>query len=221
MEFASDLGCKNFWQLDAAAMLSQLGYLSLPVELVEKLYYGERLTPDERTLAAGVSEVANKLLGHIPRLEPVLQILGALNAPNDPSVAQGTIALGAQILSAVLDYDSLVAQGNKPETAIQQLRGMNGKHDAALIDKLRMRVGSSRQDGEVRHLQLRLVKPGMIFMDDLRSEFGVLVVPRGFEVSDSFVARMRNYGSTLLGTEVRVMVKGAASDGHLPVAQNG
>ncbi|HEY0748972.1 MAG TPA: response regulator, partial [Steroidobacteraceae bacterium] len=45
---AAALGHKGFWQLEAAAMLSQIGYVSLPVELVEKLYYGKRLTPEER-----------------------------------------------------------------------------------------------------------------------------------------------------------------------------
>ena len=34
-------------------MLSQIGYISLPTELVEKLYYGKRLTPEERALAEG------------------------------------------------------------------------------------------------------------------------------------------------------------------------
>lgn len=210
LDFAQDLGCKNFWQLDAAAMLSQIGFVSLPIELVEKLYYGERLTPEERVLASAVPQVADKLLGHIPRLEPILQMLAALHAPNDPAVAQGTVALGAQILSIVLDYDGLIAQGNKPEYAIQQLRNMNGKHNAELIDKLRLRVGSANSDGEVRHLALRMVKPGMVFMDELRSEFGVLLVPRGFEVSESFITRMKNYGATLLNTDVRVLIKGGA-----------
>ena len=63
MEFALSVGCKGFWQLEAASMLSQLGYLSLPVELVEKMYYGERLSAEEKVLAEGVSMVANKLLG--------------------------------------------------------------------------------------------------------------------------------------------------------------
>jgi len=39
------------------AMLSQIGYLSLPPPLLEKLYYGEPLTPTEKTLAAGVPDV--------------------------------------------------------------------------------------------------------------------------------------------------------------------
>jgi len=75
IEFAESLGYKNFWQLEAAAMLSQLGYLSLSVGLAEKLYYGQRLTTEEQQLADAVPQVAQRLLSHIPRLEPVLQIL--------------------------------------------------------------------------------------------------------------------------------------------------
>lgn len=50
--FACSLNHKDYWQLEAAAMLSQLGYPALPARLVEKLYYGEQLTADEKTLAS-------------------------------------------------------------------------------------------------------------------------------------------------------------------------
>ncbi len=66
VEFANSRDNTDFWQLEAAAMLSQLGYLSLPPQLVEKLYYGEKLTADEQTLASGVPTVAMKLLGKHP-----------------------------------------------------------------------------------------------------------------------------------------------------------
>ena len=35
-DLAAAAGAKGFWQLEAAAMLSQIGYISLPSELVEK-----------------------------------------------------------------------------------------------------------------------------------------------------------------------------------------
>ena len=69
IEFADTLDCRNYWQLEAAAMLSQLGYLSLPAPLVEKLYYGEQLTAVEKTLASAVPDVATTLLENIPRLD--------------------------------------------------------------------------------------------------------------------------------------------------------
>src|ERR1700730_13217228 len=64
-DLAAAIGTKGFWQREAAGMLSQIGYISLPTELVEKLYYGKRLTPDERVVAAGPPQVAQKLLGRI------------------------------------------------------------------------------------------------------------------------------------------------------------
>src|SRR5580698_4528762 len=100
-------------------MLSQLGYLSLPSQLVEKLYYGEALTADEKTLASGVPTVAMSLLGHIPRLEPVIQILAALSWSNEKlaELGDGTIGTGARILALVLDYDHLVTQGHSIDIA--------------------------------------------------------------------------------------------------------
>lgn len=209
MEFAGDLGCQGFWQLDAAAMLSQLGYLSLPVELVEKLYYGERLTPEEKTLSEGVPEVANKLLGHIPRLEPVLQILGSLNNPKDPVLGSGIMSTGAKVLSLVLDYDALIAQGLSVDDAINSLRAQTKKHDSDMVGKLATRLGARSGEGSVRTLPLRNVKPGMTFMDDLRTEGGMLLVPRGFEVTESFCERLRNYGPGLLAGDVRVIARNA------------
>ena len=106
-ELANELGLRGFWQLDAAALLSQLGYLSLPTETVEKLYHGDALTPEEKVLAAGVPAVARKLLGHIPRLEPVLQILSGPNS-TDQSALQNTdshqpnLELGAKVLALVI-----------------------------------------------------------------------------------------------------------------------
>jgi len=114
VKLCESMSMAGFWQLEAATMLSQLGYISLPPELADKLYYGERLTPEEQTLAEGVPQVSKNLIGHIPRLEPVLQILNALTATPEQlrSLGDGTIGTAARILMMVLDYDSLIAQGH-------------------------------------------------------------------------------------------------------------
>jgi response regulator RpfG family c-di-GMP phosphodiesterase len=109
MDFADSLRCTDYWQLDAAAMLSQIGYLSLPSQLVEKLYCGEQLTPEEKTLAAGVPGVAMELLENIPRLDPVIQILAALKWTDEQigRLGDGTVGLGTRVLGLVLEYDAL------------------------------------------------------------------------------------------------------------------
>lgn len=202
-ELCAAMGTKNFWQLETAAMLSQLGYISLPVELVEKLYYGERLTPEETTLAEGAPQVAHKLLGHIPRLEPVLQILASAQQP--PDHTEGMVQFGANILRLVTDYDSLIAQGHAPNVAMQTLRKQSGKHHAQLTDQLATLLGAGSTTQEILEMPLRAVTPGMVFLEDLRTHMGTLLVPKGFEVTAAFLERMRNYGSGMLNDKVRVM----------------
>jgi hypothetical protein len=57
---------------------------------------------------------------------------------------------------------------------------------------------------ELREMRLCEVLPGMIIMDDVRTDLGTLLVSRGYEVSQSFVLRMRNLSPRLLEERVRV-----------------
>jgi len=209
MEFAARLNCKDFWQLEAAAMLSQIGYLSLPPELVEKLYYGEPLTPEEKVLASGAPEVSNSLLDNVPRLEPVIQILTALQWTDDQiaRLGDGTVGLGTRILGLVLDYDALITQGQAVDVAVQTLRRRSGRFGASLIEQFATHVGAGSSSKEIREMPLRTVQPGMVIMQDLRTHLGTLLVARGFEVTPVFLERARNFGPDLLNETIRVLVR--------------
>jgi response regulator RpfG family c-di-GMP phosphodiesterase len=211
VEFAHTLEHTEFWQLEAAAMLSQLGYLSLPTQLVEKLYYGERLTPEEKTLAGGVTDLAMKLLGNIPRLEPVLQILAALRWTDEQiaRLGDGTVGIGTRILGLVLEYDSLVTQGHSVDVAVQTLRRRNSRFGTRLVEQFATHLGAGSGANELRAISLRSVLPGMIIMQDVRTHMGTLLVARGFEVSSTFLERIQNFGPDLLGETVKVMVPAA------------
>ncbi|MEJ1960465.1 MAG: HD domain-containing phosphohydrolase [Gammaproteobacteria bacterium] len=207
MQFSESLGTPEYWQLEAAAMLSQLGYLSLPTELVEKAYYGEALSVDERTILRGVPEVAIRLLEHIPRLEPVMQILNAL-ASDDEQVARlgdGTIGLATRILGMVSEYDALVAQGNAPNVAVQTLREKVRRYGSELVEQFASHLGAGSAERVAREIPLRMVQPGMTIMQDLRTQMGTLLVPRGFEVTVVFMERIRNYGPDLLAEKIKVL----------------
>ena len=205
---AERLGHTEFWQLSAAAMLSQIGYISLPAEMVEKLYYGERLTPEEKVLASGVPQVAIRLLEHVPRLDPVMQILTGLSS-NDEQIVRlgdGTIGTAARILGLVLAYDELTAQGRSTTEALQTLRPRGARFGASLIESLAQHVGASTGVGEIREMPLRSVTVGMTIMQDIRTSMGTLLVPKGFEVTDTFRERISNFGPDLLAEKVQVLV---------------
>jgi response regulator RpfG family c-di-GMP phosphodiesterase len=203
MELAAAAGHARFWQLEAAAMLSQIGYISLPVELVEKLYYGEKLTRDEQTFAAGVPAVAQTLLGRIPRLEPVLEIVGSGQKASG-AAAGGLITLGANILRLVLEYDTQLVRGSAPAIAVQTVRARIGRHDPQLLEYLASIVGAGSGKSEIIEIAVGKVQVGMVILDEVRTDMGTLLVPKGFEVTGVFIERMRNFGPGILAEIVRV-----------------
>lgn len=216
MDFARSLGREGFWQLEAAAMLSQIGYLSLPGELVEKLYYGEPLTAEERILAGGAPEVAQRLLGNIPRLEPVGEILTALGASDMElrQLGEGAVGVGARVLALVTDYYDLCSQGETASAAIKRLRIRGARYGAELVEQFAEYLGpqDEPQQSRMRKIALRTVQPGMIIQQDVRTEMGTLLVPSGFEVTEAFLERMRHFGPDLLSELVAIDDESAADE---------
>ncbi|HWM68807.1 MAG TPA: HD domain-containing phosphohydrolase [Steroidobacteraceae bacterium] len=211
MEFADTLKCRDFWQLEAAAMLSQIGYLSLPTQLVEKIYCGEPLTPAEKTLASGIPDVAMALLENIPRLDPVIQILAALKWTDEQiaRLGDGTIGTGVRILDLVLEYDALITQGHSVDVAVQTLRRRAPRFTEDLIEQFGKHLGAGSGKNEARVIALKAVQPGMVIMQDIPTHLGTLLVPRGFEVTSLFVERARNFGPELLTESVKVVISAA------------
>jgi CheY-like chemotaxis protein len=205
---AAAMNCTGYWQLEAAALLSQIGYLSLPTALLEKLYYGEHLNETEKTLAAGVPDVAMNLLEHIPRLDPVVQILAALTWKDEPllRLGDGTIGTAARILGLVLEYDVLNSQGHPAGVIFQTLRRRAPRYTEALIEKFGQMLGAASSKAEARQIPLKAVKPGMIIAQDVRTSMGTLLVSRGFEVTNLFIERSRCFGPELLDEIVNVVV---------------
>jgi response regulator RpfG family c-di-GMP phosphodiesterase len=208
MDFARTLGREDFWQLEAAAMLSQIGYLSLPGDLVEKLYYGEPLTAEERILAGGAPEVARRLLENIPRLEPVGEILMSLNASDTElqQLGEGAIGVGSRILALVTDYHGLRSQGQSASAAVKRLRSRAGRYGAELVERFAEFLGPPEepQQSRTRKIPLRSVQPGMVILQDVRTEMGTLLVASGYEVTPAFLERMRHFGPDLLSELVAI-----------------
>ncbi len=212
MEFAQSLGFNEFWQLEAAAMLSQIGYISLPVELSEKVYYGEPLTPEEKTLASAVEKVSAQLLDHVPRLEPVMQVLTALSWTDEQiaRLGDGTIGTATRILGLTIELDTLLIRGGTPDSAMLLLRARKDRFGAEMVEQFAQHVGARSGDSEVREMALKSVQVGMTIMKDVRTHLGTLVVPRGFEVTQRFLERIANFGGEILEERIPVLIPGAA-----------
>ena len=113
------------------------------------------------------------------------------------------------MLMLVLDFDAFVTQGHSKDVAVQTLRMKADRYGAPLIEKFSAFIGAAAAAAEIREMPLRHVQPGMTILDDLRTHMGTLLVPRGFEVSETFLEKLRNFGASILAENVRVLVPAA------------
>src|SRR6185503_13214444 len=98
----------HMWQYHLAAMISQLGCITLPQDTLARALSGQPLNDEERRLYESHPEIAGKLIGSIPRLEAVAgMVAGQMQVPSR-ELASGTPAswepekTGAAILWAAV-----------------------------------------------------------------------------------------------------------------------
>jgi len=191
------------WHIEVAAMLSDLGAISLPEETAKKYFSGAPLDAEEQATVASMGRVGRNLLSDIPRLEPVLSILEAVEAATQAGPDAKCTDPGAQILLLARDADVLEHTGTPLAVAIRQLEKRKDRYGERTVAAL----ASSGVAGKIELMPLSEVREGMVFADDVRTEHGTLLVPRGFEVTQSFLARARAYRHGYVIEPLRVIRK--------------
>ena len=149
-DIAIQMQLRNLWQLEVAAMLSQIGTITVPSDVLEKAYAGESLTGNQQEMLDGHPAVGSAMVANIPRLGPIAQMIEAQRRPFNsyasvPSSAQEReIALGAQILKVVLDLDQLVARGLSPKAALAELSKQPAEYSSEVVTALAQAKGTTR-----------------------------------------------------------------------------
>ena len=206
-DLATRLECVGFWQLQAAALLSQIGYFAVNPELAEKMYYGRALSPEEQARAASVPGNARRLLEHVPRLEPVIQILAALEWSDAELTRAGDrmVGLAARILGAALEFDMLTNKELSKSQILEALRVRQARFGAPVLDALAANIAATIDEHEeVLEIPLRQATPGMRLRQEIRTPVGALLVPIGIEISARLLDRISQMAPALLDQRVKV-----------------
>jgi response regulator RpfG family c-di-GMP phosphodiesterase len=196
--FADRLEIPDRWSVEIAALLSQVGCVTLPAATMDKLARGQGLTGEEVTLVARLPSLAETLIAGIPRLELVRAILRHQDTHFDgtasphPRVSGESIPLGARVLKAVLDFDALETQGVSAAEALAVMEGRRGWYDPAVLAAGHDVWRRDAAPATAREVPLRDVQVGMIFATDLVAPDGMLLVARGQDVTPALVDRVRH-----------------------------
>ncbi|MFZ0952610.1 MAG: HD domain-containing phosphohydrolase [Candidatus Sulfotelmatobacter sp.] len=197
---------RNPWQYEVAAMMSQLGCVTLPPETIDAVYAGESLAPSDQAQFNAHPDVAYDLLSKIPRLEPIAWMIKNQNDPDAAAIPGRTpsseIQRGARILRLILAYEKLVHNGSSRSEAVLKLSRQDNTIGKEFFDAL-ITLDPNAEEGEIRKCRIEDLAPGMIIQQELRTPHGLLLVSKGQEVTAPLVVRLKNSASQrAIGEEV-------------------
>ena len=184
------------WELDVTAMLSQIGLVTVPGELLEKVDHGLTLTPAEQQVYQRYPQVGADIIGRIPRLETVAQSIGLQHTRLDQyrsNGAQREPPLGARILKAVIDFEERAAAGLDPRAVLREMHGRRGWYDPQVLEALGEAVEHLDQGTVLRQLSVSDLSSGMILNQAVKTEKGMLLIEKGQEVTFSHLLRLINF----------------------------
>jgi len=195
---AEILDVPDIWEIETAVMLSQIGCVLLPEPAMKKLYRGEELNEEEKQLFDMHPMVASDLLSHIPRMQNIASIIAyqekhfdGTGNPRDDLQGE-SIPLGARILKIVLDFDLLESKGLNKSQALKQIKERQGWYDPSLVKSLETILGYKARY-ESKELSIAQLDVRMILRQEVRSESGQLLIPRGHEISQLMIERFKNF----------------------------
>lgn len=202
------------WQVEVAAMLSQLATFTLPADTLERLYYGSALTPEEQAMVERAPDVTEQLLGHIPRLETVRDILASYAKPYKKPEAeltheQANLQRWAQILRLAVDFDTLEAQGLSSGMALTSLKGRADQYQPAILSAFLSLFGQRKEGDKIRDISVAALRSGMVLAADVKMATGTLFVARGYEITPAFLERIRNFRPGSVREPIKVLIRAA------------
>lgn len=201
--------------LEAAALLAPLGRISLPTDLLRRLHENEPLDADEQRIVAAVPQLTDRLLAPIPGLEEVRAVILLHHGRAMPVKWRDALgdrqcerlALFAEVLRIAGAFDALQARGYAVSESLSLLRSESTYETLGLVKALAsLYPESAAPRVELRSLPLRHLRPGMVIAEAVYTQAGQLLVNRGFEITDSFLERVRNFRRGLVREPVQVML---------------
>jgi response regulator RpfG family c-di-GMP phosphodiesterase len=197
-QVAVAMGLEYTWQMESTALLSQIGCISIPPDIMSRKLSGGRLQADEQDQYTAHTDAGADILSRIPRMEEVARAIRyqekSFNGSGYPAddVAGDDIPVTARILRALLDLDSFVVSGASDAEALAHLNKQHENYDPAVLQALKS-VLSHTDEWEMVSLPLTRLEVDMQIASDIYTESGTLLVSKGQTITAAVTRHLFNY----------------------------
>jgi response regulator RpfG family c-di-GMP phosphodiesterase len=170
------------WELELAALLSQIGTVTIPNHIIESWHKGEILEEPELNMIQSIPHMGKILIRNIPRLENIAEAVGYQNCTfsgqadiNIPSAEK--IPLMARILKVIVDFDVLIEKSRNPTIAFQNMLSHEAEYDPYILDAFRLMVLRNYSQSSYQVSVHTLLSQEPEYDPSIWSEFREIVAP--------------------------------------------
>ncbi|WP_246614158.1 response regulator [Paractinoplanes bogorensis] len=206
-ELCHEMQLDSLWEIEVAAMASQLGAVTLPPSVLAKLDKGLPCTDEEQAMVNAMPGVGVQLLKGIPMLDDVIEIVRGLGL-NPPPHPSPLVEAAVDVIRTAIDFETLESRGLEVESAITVLECRD--HSALLVLAALRRVkGVVQVKEKVRGLRVVDLEVGMRVAEDIVATNGLVLIGRGMVVTELLLDRLNNFARMIEIIEPVLAVPGA------------
>jgi response regulator RpfG family c-di-GMP phosphodiesterase len=198
------------WEIEIAAMLSQVGCITIPETTLAKLSSGAPVSVEERRAYQGHPRVGCNLISKIPRLQGVAEIIACQQkrfdgsgVPNDGKKAD-QIPFGGRVLKLVIDVVQLISTEQSTDDVWAAVHAREGWYDPSVVDAL-----AAVLDVEyvIKSVEIKQLEENMTLDEHVMTRSGSLLLARGHEVTSSLRERLTALAATSRGVREPIRVR--------------
>ena len=204
--FVKSLKINQTWEFEVAAMLSQIGFVTIPPGVIQKARAGHGLSGQEKDMLTQVPTTGAELLSNIPRLNTVAKIVLYQNKNYDgsgfpiDSVAGEDIPIGSRILKVLSDLLQLETKETPKATALSLMQNRTGLYDPRVLDAAFAcfdiylpQATSAKSSG--RPIGFKELQPGHVLISNIETSDGMMIVTARNKISPLLLQKLRNFAA--------------------------
>lgn len=186
---ADKAGLKTKWQYNIAAMLSQVGHITVPADTLAKLEANQNITSEEMKLLESASDIAYELIKKIPRLQVSAEIIKIHNRaysdfPQVPIAEAEALHIGAQMLKIAQDFEYKKLPDTTSASILADMQDHPGLYNPELLSLLKD-MQNEKQEQIRKTIAVKDLSTNMVIDQDIKSSNGALLMSKGQDVTDA------------------------------------
>jgi len=199
-KLAKKLQIKDAWKYEIAASLSQIGCIFLPARLMCKVHRGNKLNAEELALYRNYPQHSYGILSNIPHLEESAEMILQLKLFEHTSFSDASDeAICRLLLQGVVYFEEQTSLGLSSEEVLARMSNLYPPLLTEYIEEVDAEASKATEEIKVRDLE-----PGMVLAEDMVSDVGSVVLPKGTELSSTIILRLKS--SWICGLKETVLI---------------